>query len=86
MRRIRRATGRSAASRITETTMNTIQLAAAPAPIAATSAANSAPPANGARKKLVVAISPSPNTTAAISQSTQSSISRARLAPRLPPQ
>ena len=43
-------------------------------PAALTTAATAAPPANGARKKPSVAISPTPKTTANISQSSQSSI------------
>ena len=45
-----------------------------PAPAPATIAATSAPPANGARKKPSVAISPTPKSTATISQITQGSM------------
>src|SRR5262245_37426938 len=55
---------------------------AAPAPAAASSVAISAPPANGARKKLVVASSPMAKITAAISQITQESMFKAERIPR----
>ena len=72
------ASARAAAarpSRTTETTRNATQPMAVPAPRPASSAATSAPPANGARKKPSVAISPTPKTTAAISQISQGSMS-----------
>src|SRR3954468_2877341 len=68
-----RASGRSAASRMIETTRNAAHSIVAPAPAAARTAAIAAPPANGARKKPEVAISPMARPTAAISQSTQGS-------------
>src|SRR4051794_742150 len=61
---------------ITATTRKMIQATASPAPAAETIAASAAPAANGARKKLSVAISPTANTTAATSQISQGSILR----------
>src|SRR5215217_5958575 len=87
MRRCERATGRSAASAVTDTPRKTMSVIAVPPPAALVSAATSAPAANGARKNPMVAISPTASTTAAISQSTHASIDarnltdpRARLA------
>ena len=74
--RCERAIGRRAASAAIETSRKTISVIAVPVPAALTSAATSAPAANGARKKPSVAISPMASTTAAMSHNTHGSISR----------
>ena len=70
----RLATGRSPRKARLEMTRKTRPLATNPAPAAATTAATRAPTANGARKKPIVRTSPTAKTTAAMSQSTHSSM------------
>ncbi len=60
-----RAIGRSTAKLSSEASTNTTQATSSPALAASAIAARPAPRANGARKKLVVSISPTPNTPAA---------------------
>src|SRR5262249_30064914 len=70
-----RAIGRSAASITTDTTRKAAHSMVAPAPVAERSAATKAPTAKGARNRPIEAISPIARITAAISQSTQGSMS-----------
>src|SRR5215207_766121 len=74
-----RASGRSAASRTIEITRNTASEPTNGTPAALTTPATAAPPANGARKKPSVAISPTPKITAKMSHSSQSSMDRSYL-------
>src|SRR5579884_3762836 len=66
VRTCRSAIGRRNRSVSSEAATNTIHDAMPPAPTASTTAAIAAPSANGARKKPVVSISPTPNAQAAI--------------------